>query len=203
MTHPDSSLDVEDTTEMPPIGQRRVSDDDVTQIWRPRMQPEAPRRRRRARESSHHTVTKTRPAFRYLVGMPVVPGAAPDAPSLRAVAPGRARSRRGIRAWVGALAVITTSLAALLAFGSTAGSSASEGWVVVSAASTGGAPRMLQVFADGERRCTSVPCEVVLEPGEHFVSVVATGYEREPSRRVDIRAGEQASIHFDLLPRHD
>lgn len=199
-----TDLDVEDTTEMPPIGQRRVGDDDVTQVWRPRLQPDASRRRRRAKESSHHTVTKTRPAFRYLVGMPVVAGAAPPPMALRIpAASSTARHRRGIRTWVGALAVITTSLAALLAFGATAGTSASEGWVVVSAASTGGSPRALQVFADGERRCTSVPCEVVLEPGEHFVSVVAAGYEREPSRRVDIRAGEQASLHFDLVPRLD
>jgi hypothetical protein len=199
-----TDLDAEDTTVINPVGRRRVvSDDEVTHVYRrptPVEWAQAPRRKRRAKQSSHHPVTKTRPAFRYMVGMPVVPAVAGAALHVPAAA-SAARESSLLRKWIGVVAVLTTSLAALLAFGASPSAPASDGFVVVSAAATSGAPRSLKVFADGEQRCSAVPCELVLAPGDHFVSVVAPGFERETSRRVSVSAGVESNVHFDLVPR--
>jgi hypothetical protein len=215
MTESDQNAEVEDTLVQSPLGGRRrrsqvvAIDDEVTRVYkRPKFPTpvewaETPRRKRKPRDPSHHTVTKTRPAFRYLVGMPVAPELAPPTRSAPKPPKRTEPASAPVRKALAILAVVTTTLAVALAFTASPADPSSEGFVVVSATAPGAQLSNVVVLADGEQRCTSLPCEIAMAPGDHFVAVVAPGYQRETSRRVSVAEGVESNVHFELAPRAD
>lgn len=168
-----------------------------------------PNRRRR---SLQYTRTMTVPALRYLVGMPVMPAFAPKASAGAPVAvasvrrPAKQQKRQASRAVIGLLALIATLTLAvgIVAFALVAAEAISpqeEGSVVVSAYGVSGMPAGFKVIADGETRCEEVPCRFDVTAGEHYVTVVAPGYERASTRRVRVTEESESNLHFELVPK--
>lgn len=58
----------------------------------------------------------------------------------------------------------------------------------------------LTVFVDGQKRCSSSPCEVSgLDQGSHFVKVTAPGYQPSADRTIELEG--QTELSVELLPR--
>jgi hypothetical protein len=196
--------DNEPTLVINPLG---VDEDALTREYvRPkRPQPVEWARRQakasRRRAPSSHTRTLTVPALRYQVGMPIVPAlpAAPVPVARTASAPNALG-----RAALAALATLTLLGAVALAFaglGATKAAAPTDGEVVVSVYGVSSPPTDYKVIADGNELCSWSPCRFTLEPGEHFITVVAPGFERQQARKVVVAEGRESNLHFELAPR--
>jgi hypothetical protein len=159
------------------------------------------------RTGRKYTRTITVPALRHLVGMPVMPAFAPRAPAPaetpRPALRAPKRSKRApsrLRAGL-ALAAFSSSVVAAAVFTIEAISTAEEGSIVVSAYGVSGVPTGFKVIADGETRCTEAPCRFAAPAGEHYVTVVAPGYERASTRRIRVAEDTESNLHFELVPQ--
>jgi hypothetical protein len=188
-----SAMDPEDEATVV-INPARVDEDALTSEY---VRPRAAASHRAS--PSNHTITLTVPALRYLVGMPVVPVLA-DAPAITS-APAHAAPGAIARAMLAALAVLSVLGAVTLALAASPVAPPEDGAVVVTAYGAGGLPRLgFKVIADGAELCTESPCRFTLEPGDHYVTVVAPGYDRPRARKVIVAAGRESNLHFELTP---
>ncbi len=208
-----SNPEHDDTLQIDPVGFRAVDDDDVKtrEYRRPNFAPPAPwtiaeplPATNARRRSSKHTITKTVPALRRMVGMPVHPSLALPAapkPSARSVKVAPRPMKSKSRALATAMAFLATLLAIAAAVIALTPPAATQGSVIVTAYGASGLPSEgFKVIADGTTRCDSVPCNFELEPGDHWVTVVAPGYELPSSRRVFVSERSESSVHFELVP---
>lgn len=79
--------------------------------------------------------------------------------------------------------------------------SAPSGAIVVTAAGANDAPVSdLRVLVDGETRCTSSPCRVVIGAGTHFVRAEAPGFVATADRAVSVETDGEATLHVALSP---
>ncbi|MFO7177274.1 MAG: PEGA domain-containing protein [Pseudomonadota bacterium] len=94
---------------------------------------------------------------------------------------------------VGAVALVAVAALIVLLLPST-------GSLVVTVAGPGNTVVSdLEVFVDGEKRCSSSPCRVEdLAAGTHLVKVTATGYEPTADQGVKVEAGDEAVYNVRL-----
>ncbi|MBX3182510.1 MAG: PEGA domain-containing protein [Polyangiaceae bacterium] len=102
---------------------------------------------------------------------------------------------------VGAL-VLLALVAAGLVYQQFAGGGAKEGTLLANVSGPGGtAVDKFELFVDGSRRCEASPCKVDgLTAGEHFVKVVAPGFESSAAVSVNIEGGQTRTHSIELVP---
>ncbi len=100
---------------------------------------------------------------------------------------------------VGAL-ILLALVAAGLVYQQFAGAGAKEGTLLANVSGPGGtAVDKFELFVDGSRRCEASPCKVDgLSAGEHFVKVVAPGFESSAAVSVNIEGGKTRTHSVDL-----
>jgi serine/threonine-protein kinase len=79
----------------------------------------------------------------------------------------------------------------------------STGNLVVTVAAPGALPvTALNVFVDGEQRCSKSPCELQgLIAGSHLVRALAQGFEDTAEQAVIVQAGKDVAQNFTLTPQ--
>ncbi len=143
----------------------------------PSRRPPPPPARQRARQSVSH----------------------PGAPSTAAlVAPNPKPESPATKRWVWVASSIAILSAVLLGL-SLAGPSAGRLAVQVSTPDAA-VPTTLRVFVDGVVHCQSLPCEVELTPGIHFVKAEADGYLTTAEQAVTVGESTPSNFEIDLTP---
>lgn len=167
--------------------------------------PELSRPKMRARfDSDASTWRKTIPAMRRVLGL----GNAPDfqaaagpslpPPAIRDAAP----PARWSPLLMAAVAVSLVAMVVMTAIGIStkmAEAARAERTRVVSASGFGG--QLLsdgKVFVDGAVQCESLPCELELAEGEHWITVKSPGFDTPPSRAVVVGGEQMTRVHFEL-----
>lgn len=162
-------------------------------------------------DTSIRTWKKTQPALRrMMVGVPVVPGWAPE----HDAGPATPRANTASTTRAGWSPLVMVSLAVCLVamvvmtivgFGSRAAEATRLAHTrIVSATGPDGAAVLTgRVFVDGSAECESTPCELELTTGTHWITVRAPGYETPPSRSIQAGVEEPTDVAFQLVPTSD
>lgn len=159
------------------------------------------------------TLRRTLPALRRMVGLPVAPGwLTREADAGASLGPGSipppavsdvttAVQRSPLLGIAIGVSLVAMILMGVVGISSSVAEAARVARTrTVSAASAVGAPVAEgRVFVDGATRCESLPCNVELDQGEHWITVRARGYLTPPSRSITVGSGEPEAVHFELV----
>ncbi|MEZ4370226.1 MAG: hypothetical protein R3B07_05345 [Polyangiaceae bacterium] len=107
---------------------------------------------------------------------------------------------------VAAAAVLVLAVGGLAAKqAGVAGFGAKDGTLLASVAGPGGsAIDKFELFVDGSKRCEASPCKVDgLSEGEHFLKVMAPGYESSAAISISVKGGATTDQRVDLVPSKD
>ncbi|MEZ4228146.1 MAG: hypothetical protein R3B89_03215 [Polyangiaceae bacterium] len=107
---------------------------------------------------------------------------------------------------VAAAAVLVLAIGGLAAKqAGVAGLGAKDGTLLASVAGPGGAAiDKFELFVDGSKRCEASPCKVDgLSEGEHFLKVMAPGYESSAAISIRVEGGATTNQRVDLTPSKD
>lgn len=107
---------------------------------------------------------------------------------------------------VAAAAVLVLAVGGLAAKqAGVAGFGAKDGALLASVAGPGGASiDKFELFVDGSKRCEASPCKVDgLSEGEHFLKVMAPGYETTAAISINVKGGSTTDQRVDLVPSKD
>ncbi|MCA9643322.1 MAG: hypothetical protein H6718_36610 [Polyangiaceae bacterium] len=107
---------------------------------------------------------------------------------------------------VAAAAVLVLAVGGLAAKqAGVAGFGAKDGTLLASVAGPGGsAIDKFELFVDGSKRCEASPCKVDgLTEGEHFLKVMAPGYESSAAISISVKGGATTDQRVDLVPSKD
>ncbi len=107
---------------------------------------------------------------------------------------------------VAAAAVLVLAVGGLAAKqAGVAGFGAKDGTLLASVAGPGGAGvDKFELFVDGSKRCEASPCKVDgLSAGEHFLKVIAPGYESSAAVSIQVNGGSTTNHRVDLVPSKD
>ncbi|HTM46906.1 MAG TPA: PEGA domain-containing protein [Polyangiaceae bacterium] len=109
------------------------------------------------------------------------------------------RPQRGMGRWVAAGLGFVAAAGVLFFFFR----GPSTGNLVVTVVAPGALPlTALNVFVDGEQRCTMSPCELQgLVAGSHLVRALAHGFENTAEQAVIVQAGKDVAQNFTLTPQ--